>query len=356
MFDFGLTPEQEERAGQVHERAFVIDMLAESSFPDGLFEDMKQGGLTCGSFTIGAPGLHHFVNGSIPQHNDWWSYDVTVRDLSYWNGIFNDPDNGVVQVRTSADIHRAKSEEKSGIILNVQNSICVGTDADNLDFFYNLGLRVIQITYNLQNFMGSGCLEDPKKNLSQFGIQAIGRMNELGILVDTGHTGDGTLKHAIDVSEKPISCSHAGLAAKSGPGNPRVQSDSALKKLADNGGVFGLAAIPGILTGEPRCTINDYIDHLEYAINTMGMNHVGIGSDFIAGVTLEQIASVPDWKGKQVPTSLEVWPVCAGHTGFENHSMYMNLTRGLVARNYSDENINKLMGGNWLRLLTETIG
>ena len=82
--------------------------------------------------------------------------------------------------------------------------------------------------------------------------------------------------------------------------------------LADNGGVFGLTAIPGMLTGSPRCTINDYIDHLEYAINVMGIDHVGIGSDFIAGATLEQIASAPDWKGKQVPTSLEVWPVCAG--------------------------------------------
>ena len=356
MFDFGLTPEQEERAKEVHERAVVIDMLAESTLPDGLFEDMKQGGLTCGSFTIGAPGLRHLVNGTIPQHDDWWSHDVTVRDLSCWNGIFNDANNGVAPIHSVADIHKAKSEDECGIILNTQNSICVGTDTDNLDFFYHLGLRVIQLTYNLQNFMGSGCLEDPKKNLSQFGIQAIGRMNELGILVDTGHTGDGTLKHAIDVSEKPISCSHAGLAAKSGPGNPRVQTDSALKKLADSGGVFGLAAIPGILTGSLRCTINDYIDHLEYAINVMGIDHVGIGSDFIAGATLEQIASAPDWKGKQVPTSLEVWPVCAGHEGFEDHSKYTNLTRGLVARDYSDEDINKLMGGNWLRLLSETIG
>ncbi len=356
MYDFGLTPGQEERAGEIHEQAVVIDMLTESSLPEGLFDDMQAGGLTCGSFTIGAGGLHHFVDGTLPQHNDWWSYDATVRDLSYWNGIFNDPGTNLVPILRVADIEHAKTNGNNGILLNVQNSICVGTDLDNLDFFYNLGLRVIQITYNLQNFMASGCLEDPKKNLSNFGIQAIGKMNELGILVDTGHTGDGSLKHAVDVSEKPISCSHAGLAAKSGPGNPRVQTDSALKNLADNGGVFGLAAIPGILTGELCCTVNDYLDHLEYAINVMGIDHVGIGSDFIAGATLEQIATAPDWKGKQVPTSVEIWPVCAGHEGLENHSKYMNLTRGLVARNYSDGDIQKLMGGNWLRLLSETIG
>jgi membrane dipeptidase len=355
MFDFGLTLEQEARAKELHERSVVIDMETESSFPEGLFDDMQTGGLTCGSFTIGTAGLHHFTSGSIPEHDDWWTYDTTVRDISLWNGIFNNQGNNIVPILSAGDIREANKNGKNGIILYTQNSICIGTDVDNLDFFYNLGLRVIQITYNLQNFMGSGCLEDPKKNLSNFGIQAIGRMNELGILVDTGHTGDGSLKHAIDVSEKPISCSHAGLASQSKDGNPRVQTDSALKKLADNGGVFGLSAIPGMLTGDIRCSINDYLDQLAYVINLMGIDHVGMSSDFIAGATLEQIASAPDWKGEQVPTSMEVWPVCAGHEGFENHSKFMNLTRGLVARDYSDEDITKLIGGNWLRLLSETI-
>ncbi len=241
-------------------------------------------------------------------------------------------------------------------MLNVQNSICIGTDVDNIDFFYNLGLRVVQLTYNLQNFMASGCLEDPNKNLSNFGIQAIGRMNEIGMVVDTGHTGDGSIKHAVEVSEKPISCSHAGLAALSKDENPRVVTDSALRCIAEKGGVFGLSAIPGMLTGDLRCTINDYVDHLEHAINVMGIDGVGLGSDFIAGASLELIAAAPDWKGKQVPNSLDVWPVCAGHAGLENHSMFGNVTRALVKRGYGDDDIRKLMGGNWLRLLGDTMG
>jgi membrane dipeptidase len=261
-----------------------------------------------------------------------------------------------VQILSTGDIHAAKESGRVGILLNVQNSICVGTDVDNVDFFYHLGLRVIQLTYNLQNFMASGCLEDPKKNLSSFGVQAIGRMNEIGVLVDTGHTGEGSILHAIEVSEKPISCSHAGLQAKSKDENPRVVSDRALRTLGESGGVFGLSAIPGMLTGDIRCHVNDYVDHLEHAINVMGIDGVGIGSDFIAGATLEQIATAPDWKGKQVPTSIEIWPVCEGHEGFENHSKYGNVTRALIARGFSDENIAKLLGGNWLRLLEDTIG
>ncbi|MGI9238802.1 MAG: dipeptidase [Woeseiaceae bacterium] len=356
MIDLGLSPDQEAHAKELHKSLIVIDMLTESSFPDKLFEDMATGGLTCGSFTIGTAGLKNFTEGTLPHHDDWWSKEATVSDLAIWHGIYDDPSNNVVPIRSAQDIRDAKAHDCVGVMLNVQNSICVGTDVDNVDFFYNLGLRVIQLTYNLQNFMASGCLEDPKKNLSNFGIQAIGRMNELGVLVDTGHTGDGSIKHAVEVSEKPISCSHAGLAALSTDDNPRVVTDSALKCIAENGGVFGLSAIPGMLTGDIRCTVNDYIDHMEHAIDVMGIDGVGIGSDFIAGPTLEQIATAPDWKGKQVPTSLEVWPVCEGHEGFENHSKYGNLTRALVARGYSEDDISKLMGGNWLRLLGDTIG
>ena len=133
-------------------------------------------------------------------------------------------------------------------------------------------------------------------------------------------------------------------------------SDRALRALGESGGVFGLSAIPGMLTGDLRCHVNDYVDHLEHAINVMGIDGVGIGSDFIAGASLEQIATAPDWKGKQVPTSVEIWPVCEGHEGFENHAKFGNLTRALVARGFSDDDIRKLMGGNWLRLLQETVG
>ncbi len=356
MLDLGLTPEQEARASELHDELIVIDMLTESSLPDNLFEDMATGGLTCGSFTIGTSGLKHMQTDTLPHHDDWWSREATVEDLSIWHGIFEDAGNNAVHIKSSDDILRAKADRKVGILLNTQNSICVGTDVDNIDFFHNLGLRVIQLTYNLQNFMASGCLEDPKKNLSNFGIAAIGRMNELGMLVDTGHTGEGSILHAAEVSEKPISCSHAGLAALSKDENPRVVSDKALRAVAECGGVFGLSAIPGMLTGDLRCHVNDYIDHLEHAINVMGIDGVGIGSDFIAGASLDLIATAPDWKGKQVPTSLEVWPVCEGHEGLENHSKFGNVTRALVARGYADEEIRKIMGDNWLRLLADTIG
>ena len=95
MIDFGLNPEQEAHAKALHNELIVIDMLTESSFPDGLFEDMQSGGLTCGSFTIGAAGLDHFMGDSPALLREWWSWDATIRDLGLWQGIFNDGDNTV---------------------------------------------------------------------------------------------------------------------------------------------------------------------------------------------------------------------------------------------------------------------
>ena len=358
MFDFNLNPDQEQHAKELHRKIVTVDMLFESSMGPDFFENVKAGDLTCGSFTIGTGGLRHFQsdNKSIPNHEEFWSRDTTLTDFAYMNKVFNDDANTCVQVLCIDDIHKANVEQKNGIILNTQNSIMIGTDVDNLDVFYNLGLRVIQITYNLQNYMASGCLEAPEARLSNFGRQAIERMNEIGIQVDTGHTGEGSILEACDVSTKPVCCSHAGLAALSPPNNPRVQTDRALKAIASTGGVFGLSAIPGMLVGKDRCTINDYLDHLDYAVNLIGVDHVGIGSDFVEGPTLEQIAAAPDWKGQQVPTNPDVWPVCSGHEGFENHSKYPNLTRGLIARGYCDDDVAKIMGGNFLRMLADTIG
>jgi membrane dipeptidase len=129
-----------------------------------------------------------------------------------------------------------------------------------------------------------------------------------------------------------------------------------LRAIAESGGVFGLSAIPGMLTGNIRCTVSDYIDHLEHAVNVMGIDGVGLGTDYVGGVTIPQIATAPDWKGKQVPIALEVWPMCDGHEGLQSHAKFMNVTRGLLARGYSDDDIAKLLGGNWLRLLNDTIG
>ena len=359
MFDFGLNPEQEARAEALHKEIIIWDMLIESTVCDWNWKNMAStGGLTGGSFTIGAGGIRNFEIGGSPdklRFEDWWSYETTLDDLSILKGEFADPSNKIVQACCVSDIKKAKQDGNVALMLNTQNSIWIGYILDRIKTLYNHGLRVVQLTYNQQNFVGSGCQEDPNNHLSEFGKKVIGALNEQGMLVDTGHTGTGTILEAIDVSEKPIACSHAGMEWQA-KDQDRVQTDKTLKALADAGGVFGLSSIPGMLTGNLRCTVNDYLDGIEHAIDVMGIEHVGLGTDFVFNVAIEQIGTSPDWQGAKVPTGGTTKEVFDGHEGFEDHSKFVNLTRGFVGRGYSDEDIAKVMGGNWLRLMADTIG
>lgn len=357
MINLGLSAEQETRAAELHANMVTWDMLIESTVHQQGWDNMAvDGGPTGGSFTVGAGGLENMgLGGQLPRTDDWWSYHTTLDDIARLHGVFASSDNKIVQAKCVADIEQAQRDGTVAIMLNTQNSIWAGYDFDRIATMYNLGLRVVQLTYNQQNFVGSGCQEDSNNKLSEFGKQFVEKLNEQGMLVDTGHTGAGTIKHAIDVSNKPIACSHAGLAVQA-PGQDRVQTDQTLKYLADNGGVFGLSAIPGMLTGNLKCTVNEYVDGFEHAIKVMGIDHVGIGSDFVFNVEIAQIATSPDWQGKVVPTAGTTKEVFDGHNGFEDHSKYINLTRALIGRGYSDKNIRKLMGGNWLRLMSETVG
>ena len=140
---------------------------------------------------------------------------------------------------------------------------------------------------------------------------------------------------------------------------PRSQTDEAIKKLADKGGVFGVISTPGALNGKNHCTVHDYLDNIDRAVDLAGVEHVGFGTDFVIASALDQILDGPDWsqaEREMVGVSVEVWPWSDGHEGMENSSGCPNLTRGLVARGYSDDDIAKIMGGNWLRLIEETIG
>jgi membrane dipeptidase len=123
--------------------------------------------------------------------------------------------------------------------------------------------------------------------------------------------------------------------------------------------VFGVISTPGALTGESRCSVVDYLDNIDRAVNVAGIDHVGVGSDFVIASSLEQILDGPDWSAaerERVGVAIDVWPWSDGHIGMENSSGYPNLTRGLVARGYADADIAKIMGSNWLRLIRETIG
>ena len=185
----------------------------------------------------------------------------------------------------------------------------------------------------------------------------IGKLNETNILVDTAHCSSQTLSDAIDISEKPIACSHAGLRSIA-PDNPRTHTDEGLKKLADHGGVFGVVGVPGTLVaGSEKATVADFANAIHRAVDIMGIDHVAFSLDQPKSPSSKEWFTAPDWPPEAVAAvSVSAWPWTDLFYGLENQSGLPNLTRALVGKGFKDDEIAKIMGGNWFRLTKEVIG
>jgi membrane dipeptidase len=358
VYDFGLTPEQEEHAKELHESLIIFDALSECTFYPEFIINMKRGGGTSGNFSIGISDMLRWTPDTRFEPEEWWSWEALNKDLDALYRIMHQFQDDAMLTLNHADILEAKKAGKVGFMPGTQNTKFLDDTVDRLDRMHRKGLRIIQITYNATNAVGAGSMEAPENRfgLSRLGHMVVERMNEIGMLIDTGHSSPETQFRAAEVSTKPIIISHAGMMSKIE--QPRATTDEAIKLVADKGGVMGVISTPSAIAGSDKCTVEDMIDNIEHAVNIAGIDGVGFGSDFIIPATIEQILSAPEWDEEVVAGigAFEVWPWSDGHVGWENNSAYPNMTRGLIKRGYSDEDIAKIMGGNFLRVIKDTIG
>ena len=275
-------------------------------------------------------------------------------------GIYNmadDPASGLMVVRTIAELEQAKAQGKIGVILGFQNPHCIENSLEKLRALYELGIRVVQMTYNKANYIGSGCLETKDSGLTDFGRQALKAMNRLGMVADGSHCGPQTTLDIIRYSEKPVVISHAGAAAVTP--NVRNKSDEALKLLKDNGGVIGLSPW-GPLCWKPetgkRPTMDDYLDHVDYVVNLIGIDHVGFGGDSTlddnedrSGIVEQATLYAP--VVEEYNQKVGVDPDVRHAIGVRGSWEINNVIEAMRGRGYSDEDIKKLTGGNFLRVL-----
>jgi membrane dipeptidase len=336
-----LTKTEEERAVELHAKALVIDASnvpivdswLEKAITDGYFERMKQGGVTASNITV--PYSVHANTGQaireLTEHRKWLERSPEL----------------AIHVTRAEDIERAKLEGRAGVIFGPQNAAFLEENLELLQFFYDLGVRMMQLTYSMRNFIGDGCFERANAGLSNFGVDLVGAMNEIGIVIDVSHCGHRTTSEAIELSNEPVVFSHAGV--RSVFEHVRNKTDDEIKALAEKGGVIGITPYIAFLaewqTG-PRPTLDLMFDHVDYAVKLVGADHVGIGSDVNDRNETRRawyIREFPDRLGK---TYFGDYP-----EGFEHSVAYFpNITRGLVARGYSDQEILKILGGNFLRV------
>jgi membrane dipeptidase len=263
----------------LHQDSIIIDGLNISKFEKPVFEDMRRGGITAANCTVSV----------------WENFTKTVDNIGVMKKKIRDNGELLTLVRTTDDIFRAKQEGKTGIILGFQNAHAFEDNIGYIEAFADMGVRVVQLCYNTQNLVGTGCYERDG-GLSDFGREVITEMNRVGIMVDLSHVGGNTSSEAIAFSKKPVCYSHclpSGLKE-----HPRNKSDAQLKEIADAGGFVGVTMFAPFLKRGIEANIDDYIEAIEYVVNLIGEDAVGIGTDFTQDYAKEFFDMLTHDKGR----------------------------------------------------------
>ncbi len=288
------------------------------------------------------------------------AFEATLRNIAFLENEFDRHPDAFVKVKTVAHIRQAKESHRIGLIPGFQDATMLEGDVSRVDLFHRLGIRIIQLTYNVRNLLGDGCLEPANAGLSALGRAVVARMNELGVLVDTSHCGRQTTLDAIAGSTKPIAATHSSCAAINDV--PRAKTDDQIRRLADRGGVIGIYMMPFLrAAGQP--TADDFIRHLEHAVRIAGEDHVGVGSDtsitpleLTAEFRALHASFVRQRRAEGISAPGEDENVFNHVPELDSPQRMHRLADRLAARGHSSARIEKIIGGNWMRLFGEVWG
>jgi membrane dipeptidase len=331
-----LTTEEEKRAAELYQKAIVIECLTYIPTLNNLeyLEELRKARVTANHITV-------TETNAAPRE--------AFSTISGWYETLKK--TGCRFAYTAEDIVQAKKERKVCIIMGSQNARMLDDDLGLIRIFHRLGLRIIQLAYAEQNYIASGG-EDVDGGLSLFGRKVIDQMNRVGILVDISHCGDKTVMDVIKYSEKPVAITHAN--PRSLVNHHRNKTDEQIQALAEKGGVIGLTAWTPISMVKKgvRPTLEDFLDFIDYVVKLVGTGHVGFGLDLTPNWDYNR-ADYEKWANlypNLAPASFEERLV----EDLNHASKIRNISRGLVARGYRDEDILKILGGNFLELFRKT--
>lgn len=316
----------------LHGDSIVIDGLIIAKWDRSIFEDMKKGGLAAASCTVSV----------------WEGFQETVNNIADMKKLVRDNAELVTLVRSTADIRQAKKDGKTGIILSFQNAHAIEDHLGNIEAFADMGVRIVQLCYNTQNLVGTGCYERDG-GLSGYGREVIEEMNRCGVIVDLSHVGAHTSEEAILASKKPVCYSHclpSGLKE-----HPRNKSDAELKFIADHDGFIGVTMFSPFLKRGNEATVHDYVEAFDYVINLVGDDCIGIGSDFTQGYDKGFFDWITHDKGRY--RSLTKFGPVLNPEGIRTIGEFPNLTQAMEHAGWKTSRIEKVLGQNWMRFYDE---
>ncbi|MBI3966036.1 MAG: membrane dipeptidase [Chloroflexi bacterium] len=341
MFELGT--EAESRAARLHREAIVVDCCAMMH-------------------VVERPHLERLVEGGVDATVITLAFDEdllgALHNIDRAYRLIGENDDLATFCTTVAEIRAAKRAGKVAVVFGFQDSKPIGDDLALLRLVHRLGIRVVQLTYTGANLAGDGCGELRNGGLTYFGLDLVAELNNLRVLIDVSHSSDSVVFDAIRASQQPIAITHANVRVFRN--TFRNKSDEQIRALAAQRGVMGITSHPRFVTGRDDPSIADVLDNVDHVVKLSGAAHVGIGLDLVEGYkerkTIPEVLRLWRTRRPDVFGSVEDFFTMPYAAGIEDVTKLPNLTRGLDARGYSDDDIHGILGGNWLDLFERVWG
>ncbi len=320
----------------------IIDGLQYCNWSRGIFEEMRAGRVTCVHVTV----------------SYWETFRETVDRITAWHRRFEQHGDLIMPVGSAADVRRAEREGKTGIVFGFQNCSPMDDDFALIQVLHELGARFMQLSYNNQSLLATGCYEAEDPGITRFGRQAIKEMNRVGLVIDMSHSAERSTLEAIEISERPIAITHAN-AAWWAPAL-RNKSDRVLKALAASGGMLGLSLYPHHLKGGSNCTLESFCEMVAGTAELIGAEHIGLGSDLCQ----DQPDSVVEWMRNGTWTkTLDFGEGAKSRAGFpaqpgwfRGNRDFGTIAEGLRKAGFSEAEAAGILGLNWLGFFETSFG
>ena len=320
----------------------LIDNLQYANWSEKIFQQMQEGGVCAVHVTI----AYHEM------------FRQTVANIETWNRWFERFPGLIFHGRTGDDVRRAKIEGRTAIFFGFQNPSPIEDDIGLVEIWHALGARFMQLTYNNQSLLATGCYEAEDPGVTRMGRQVIKEMNRVGLVVDMSHSAERSTLEAIEISERPIAITHANPAFWH-PAR-RNKSDDVLRALGQSGGMLGFSMYPHHLKDKSDCTLASFCEMIARTADLMGVDNIGLGSDLCQ----DQPDSVVEWmRVGRWSKEMDYGEGSAGDAGFppmpdwfEDNRHFGNIAAGLIANGFSEADTAAVMGENWLRFYDENFG
>ena len=315
----------------------LIDCLQYCNWSPEIFRQLRAGGVDA-------------VHVTIAYHEN---FRETVLNIEAWNRHFENHADLICQAFTAEDVEAAKASGRTAVIFGFQNPSPIEDDIGLVEVVHRLGARFMQLTYNNQSLLATGCYEEDDTGLTRMGREVVREMNRVGLVVDMSHSAERSTLEAIEYSERPIVISHANPAFWH-PAR-RNKSDTVLKALAESGGMLGFSLYPHHLNGGSACSLDDFCRMIADTAEMMGVDKIGFGSDLCQ----DQPDSIVEWmRVGRWTKEIDYGEGSASAPGFppmpdwfKDNRDWPQLLAGLKKAGFSDADLDKIKGGNWLEFI-----